>query len=82
MVITSLSKCGNGLTDLAFDKQKTIKLPKATYLQFSATNKNSKIMYEQCNKKDNMELFVEEHEVHSFSKAQTMNKTLLAVLHS
>lgn len=38
-------------------------MPKATYLRFSTANKNSKIMNGQCNKKDNMKLFVKEHEV-------------------
>lgn len=52
-----------GLQISQCDKQNPIKLPKATYLQFSPANNDSKIMNGRCNKKDNMELCVEEHEV-------------------
>lgn len=48
---------------LQCDKQNTIKLPKATHLQFSPANNNCEIINGRRNKRDNMKLCVEEHEV-------------------
>ncbi len=50
-------------TDLAMPQIEDHKTAKATYLQFTTANKYSGIMNGQCNKRDNMKLFVKEHEV-------------------
>lgn len=62
MVITLLSKCERVYRSYNATNR-VEKLPKATYLRFSTANKNPEIMNVQCYKKDNMKLFVKEHEV-------------------